>query len=58
MEFIDLLENMIVGRAEEEGRNIEDVLDSVIWEFQVREQEGAYRGIGYDLEEDDDECWG
>ena len=49
---------MIIGRAEEEGRDIEDVLDSVIWEFQVREQEGAYRGIGYDLEEDDDECWG
>lgn len=43
MEFIDLLENMIIGRAEEEGRDINDVIDSVIWEFQVRDQEGVYK---------------
>ena len=43
MDFIDLLENMIIGRAEEEGRDVNDVIDSVIWEFQVRDQEGVYR---------------
>ena len=43
MDFIDLIENMIIGRAEEEGRNINDVMDSVIWELQVRDQEGVYR---------------
>ncbi len=43
MDFIDLLENMIIGRAEEEGRDINDVIDSVIWEFQVRDQEGVYK---------------
>lgn len=44
MEFIDLIESLIVGKAEEEGKDVNEVVDEVIWNLQVREQEGEYDG--------------
>lgn len=42
MEFIDFIEGLIVGKAEEEGKDVNEVMDEVIWNLQVREQEGEY----------------
>lgn len=53
MDFIDFIEGLIVGKAEEEGRDINDVVDSVIWELQVRDQEGVYREM--DAAHDDED---
>ena len=50
MNLVDFIECMIIGQAEEEHRDVNDVLDSVIWELQVRDQEGVYKEMDEDEE--------
>ena len=53
MNIVDMIEWAVIGQAVEQDRDVNDVMDSVIWELQTRDQEGIYRQMNDDIKNND-----